>query len=624
MSALPRCAPPLGSVQEIQPAVLQQLQHLQGTGVHVHQPSAEPAVPARMTLDSLAARHQQLGGRLHDTQQSGVNVHQTAIALTVPALTRPPLDALAAEQCHSTALTSFSTAQHYQHLTQPQLPVSASLNTAAVPPLNSTAAAPTYQATLRRFTLDIEKEAQLSKHVHPAARGAAEAVVKTILHEEGPMALRPSSFHQLMQAANLIQNLNAQAMADSTSAQDRGSNWNWWSAWCATWNTPPVRVYIHSRATTAEQQREGFLWTASIPWILVRMKPGSGRAHPLPSSAVAVLRGVSRVLRLQLKFEPPPSRLLNDTLKGLMRVYMDEHGPEALEPHRTEPIPHSVICSVMGLLRQTATHHDAEGKEILRVVADDLHHFSLRALVATHMQTGLRKAETTSKTKKMTLKDMTRSNVTWKIDGIYVTAPTKRQLQSMVSGRDFAMLKPPPSKSDQWGAVWGSLHIYLTYLPELECNAAAALAELEIFHPVQLAADRRKTPLFMDNQARPITGSEADKWILKALSAVKCAAKYSWHSFRVALACSLLASNASHSEIQALCRWQSEASLRIYARMSQPHYHSLLRAAYGADISQIQPHSLPCTSDLGIAQELSRFTIPVTVDPSHLVGDLDE
>ena len=134
----------------------------------------------------------------------------------------------------------------------------------------------------------------------------------------------------------------------------------------------------------------------------------------------------------QLKFEPPPSRLLNDTLKGLMRVYMDEHGLEALEPHRTEPIPHSVICLIMGLLRQTATHHDADGKEILRVVADDLQHFSLRALVATHMQTGLGKAETTSKTKEMTLKDMTRSNVTWNIDGIYVIEPTKRQLQSMV------------------------------------------------------------------------------------------------------------------------------------------------------------------------------------------------
>ena len=59
---------------------------------------------------------------------------------------------------------------------------------------------------------------------------------------------------------------------------------------------------------------------------------------------------------------------------------MDEHGPEALEPHRTEPIPHGVICSIMGLIRQTATHHDGNGKEVLQIVADDLKHYSLRAL----------------------------------------------------------------------------------------------------------------------------------------------------------------------------------------------------------------------------------------------------
>ena len=624
MSALPRCAPPLGSTQAGQVAGQQHLQRVQGTGVHVHQASAEPAAHARLTLDDLAAGYrpaeaapQQRESGLSGLQLLGESVHQAARTATMPAPARLSMGALASrQQPHSTL------AQHRS--IQLPMAISASLDTAAVPPLNTTVAAPTYQATLRRFTLDVEKQSQLSEYVHPAARGAAEATVKTILHEDGPMALRPSSFHQLLQAANLIQNLNARAMADSTSAQDRGSNWKWWSSWCETWNTPPVRVYHHTKATTAEQQRECFLWTAAIPWMLVRMKHGPGRTHPLPASAVAVLRGVSRVLRLQLKFEPPPSRVLNNTLKGLMRVYMEEHGPEALEPHRTEPIPHHVTCSIMGLLRQTAVHYDSNGTEVLRTDAGDLKHHSLRALVATHMQTGLRKAETTSKTKKMTLKDMTRSNLTWNIDGVYVTEPTKRQLGGMVSGRDFAMLKPPPSKSDQWGAVWGSLHIYLTFLPELECNAAAALAELEIFHPAQLAADRRATPLFLDNQARPITGSEADKWILKALKAVKSPIKYSWHSFRVALACSLLASKASHSEIQALCRWQSEASLRIYARMSQPHYHSLLQAAYGADISQVQPHSLPRTSDLGIAQDLSQYTVPGTDDPSHLIGDLDE
>ena len=87
-------------------------------------------------------------------------------------------------------------AQH-QSIQSP-MAISASLDTAAVSPLNTTVTAPTYEATLRRFTLDVEKQSQLSEHIHPAARGAAEATIKTILHEDGPMALRTSSFHQLL------------------------------------------------------------------------------------------------------------------------------------------------------------------------------------------------------------------------------------------------------------------------------------------------------------------------------------------------------------------------------------------------------------------------------------------
>ena len=43
---------------------------------------------------------------------------------------------------------------------------------------------------------------------------------------------------------------------------------------------------------------------------------------------------------------------------------------------------------------------------------------------------------------------------------------------------------------------------------------------------------------------------------------------YSWHSFRVFLACALLANGASAAEIQALCRWRSAEAMRVYARMN--------------------------------------------------------
>ena len=60
--------------------------------------------------------------------------------------------------------------------------------------------------------------------------------------------------------------------------------------------------------------------------------------------------------------------------------------------------------------------------------------------------------------------------------------------------------------------------------------------------------------------------------------------RYTWHSFRIFLACSLLVSGASSAQIQALCRWQTEASAALYARLGCSDYGRLLTRAMGAVI----------------------------------------
>ena len=45
--------------------------------------------------------------------------------------------------------------------------------------------------------------------------------------------------------------------------------------------------------------------------------------------------------------------------------------------------------------------------------------------------------------------------------------------------------------------------------------------------------------------------------------------------------------------IQAICRWQSEASLRIYARLGLQDYTDALRRALRADISSVSTSNLP-------------------------------
>jgi site-specific recombinase XerD len=52
------------------------------------------------------------------------------------------------------------------------------------------------------------------------------------------------------------------------------------------------------------------------------------------------------------------------------------------------------------------------------------------------------------------------------------------------------------------------------------------------------------------------------------------ACKYSFQSLRVGFACALLAAGCPLATIQALARWSSAGSLKIYARLNPADYGS--------------------------------------------------
>jgi hypothetical protein len=72
---------------------------------------------------------------------------------------------------------------------------------------------------------------------------------------------------------------------------------------------------------------------------------------------------------------------------------------------------------------------------------------------------------------------------------------------------------------------------------------------------------------------------------------------YTMHSFRIYLACALLAAKASDAQIQSLVRWQTLESLHIYARLNASDYAGLLDRAHSADIGSIQATNLPPCDD---------------------------
>eukprot|EP00656_Telonema_subtile_P057865 TRINITY_DN9624_c0_g1_i3.p1 TRINITY_DN9624_c0_g1~~TRINITY_DN9624_c0_g1_i3.p1 ORF type:complete len:285 (+),score=67.40 TRINITY_DN9624_c0_g1_i3:490-1344(+) len=264
--------------------------------------------------------------------------------------------------------------------------------------------------------------------------------------------------------------------------------------------------------------------------------------------------------------------------------YKHLHGPESLMPHRKEPMPFTLIEQLLTHFEQSPSIQD-----YLRV--------QLCAITALLAQSGMRKAEVASPDGVFAADLMSRANLCWHIDGRYEPNPTAEQLRSMVPHRDHAVLTPPPSKADQLGVVWGNLPIYLVYAPNMSVNAATRLMALELALPCS-GTDRRNTPMFA-LAGRPVKISKLDT-ILKATLAVLApedAHKYSWHSFRIALACSLLAAGKTGPEIQAICRWQSEESLRLYARMRHQQYTDLLLSAYNKDLTQIQASNLPVCID---------------------------
>jgi hypothetical protein len=158
---------------------------------------------------------------------------------------------------------------------------------------------------------------------------------------------------------------------------------------------------------------------------------------------------------------------------------------------------------------------------------------------------------------------------------------------------------PPVSKADPTGEVWGALPIYLHWSTDPDA-AFHHLATVETLLPITDAMARTAVPLISSDGARPFTTGQLDRallFILKALLGAAAAGVYSWHSARIYLACALLASGASSAQIQALCRWQTEDSLRVYARLNADKYHALLTSASGADVRSVAVASLPPLSD---------------------------
>ena len=136
-------------------------------------------------------------------------------------------------------------------------------------------------------------------------------------------------------------------------------------------------------------------------------------------------------------------------INGLTAAYAAEHGSESLLPQRKNPIGPDLTRRLLSTPTGTVL-----GSKTLDW--SDTLFLNLGAMFALGESTGFRKAEVAlPNDAPFDDRRLRRSSVLWQIDGVIYADPSPDLLRSLVRGRDKALIKPPRSKADQHGVIWG-------------------------------------------------------------------------------------------------------------------------------------------------------------------------
>ena len=419
-----------------------------------------------------------------------------------------------------------------------------------------------------------------SRGLSHTAEAQIDDLLAMMLNSDRPWALRPSSPSRLRTMLSSLASLRERSAPDTTLSQER-SAFKYWSAYCAEWGTSTTRPA--ARTLNADEYLcETCFWGAAIPWVHERMPSRAGVVgEAQPQSALNVIRCMRRAF-MRLGIETVPLTAAVKACDGLLRDYIEQHGPEALIPHRKEPLTMPIIEGMLGL----------EGGKLGRVPLDwtrpEMR--SLRCMFHVLAQTGFRKSEVSLHAKVAFGKQhLSFANVHWQIGGCVYAAPSAAQLASLQEG-DYALLRPPPSKSDQFSLHWGASTIYLPYDPEAAICGARELAREEVRRAVP-AGKRQEAPLFVGPGGGPWRHEPLNTvfhHLLVRVVGAERASHYSMHSWRIFLACALLSAGASAATIQSMLRWRSEDALRIYARINDAKYGDWLKLAGAATVSSVR------------------------------------
>ena len=371
------------------------------------------------------------------------------------------------------------------------------------------------------------------------------------------------------------------------------SYWKFWREWTSWLGTPELRsnVAANSGAVQSLFEREvaialgAFMhWVAENPQYKVESMMARLRGVARRHKAVGI-RFVSLVTVVQ-------------AAEGLIQEQIDAHGADSLIPTSKEPLERAEIEGMLALPAGTVISY--KGGRV--VVGDNPDWWGVRVWISLFCTGGFRKeAVGLERGETFGWRKLSLHHLTYAHGRELYRSPGLQQLIALRAIGTTAYVTPCPCKNDTTGKKYANHPVPSAWHPTRAICFAREVIEYEI---------RRLVPAEMRKQSPLVLGPSGVSWskpalddffksLLSYVATPERVKRLSVHSFRVWLACALLAAGATPEQIMLLLRWSSDEARRLYARMGGGSQVSLLERAQEVSVDTVRSHTLLTATGAG-------------------------